>query len=145
MAVPAMGRAGFASGPLGLELRRSLGEGCGLAFGLALCLIEVGPGRVEFALEAFVLLAQVFILPAELLELGAKSLQFLQDAEGYGNRVEHLDQRHRDLGVGLGLNRYSAAPRRKRQEPLIKSLESRPAVARRLSGIAGGGGTMIDG
>src|SRR5262245_33099552 len=100
MAVPAMGRAGFASGPLGLELRRSLGEGCGLAFGLALCLIEVGPCRVEFALEASVLLAQVFILPAELLELGAKSLQFLQDAEGYGNRVEHLDRRHRDLGAG---------------------------------------------
>src|SRR5512135_3697777 len=96
MAVPAVGRAGFASGPLGLELRRSLGERCGLALGL----IEVGPGRVEFASEAFVLPAQVFILPAELLELGAELLQLLQDAEGYGHRVEHLDRRHRNLGAG---------------------------------------------
>jgi len=100
MAVPTVGLAGFASGPLGLELRRSLGGRCGLAFGLASGLIEVGPGRVEFASEAFVLLARVFILPAELLKRGAKLLQFLQDAEGYGHRVKHLDRCQRQLGAG---------------------------------------------
>jgi hypothetical protein len=110
-----VGRTGFASGLLGLWLGRPLGEGCSLTFGLALRLVEAGPGLVEFALEASVLLAQAFILPAELLDLGAEFLQFLQDTEGHGHRVEHLDGRHRSLGrLHIRLNHYSANPRRKR-------------------------------
>jgi hypothetical protein len=93
-----MGRTGFAPGPLGLGLGRSLGERCGLPSGLALNLVEVGPGLVELASEAFVLLAEVFVLLAELLDLGAELPQLLQDTEGHGHRVEHLDGRHRGLG-----------------------------------------------
>ena len=84
MAVAPVGRAGFAAGRLGLWLGRPLGEGCGLAFGLASRLVEAGAGLFEFASEAFVLLA-------ELLDLGAALLQLLKDAEGHGYRVEHLD------------------------------------------------------
>ena len=90
MAVAAVGRAGFAAGPLGLGIGRPLGERCGLAFGLALRLVEAGASRIEFASEAPVLLA-------ELLDLGAESLQLLKDGEGHGHRVEHLDGRHRCL------------------------------------------------
>jgi hypothetical protein len=39
---------------------------------------------IEFASKAFV-------LPAELLDLGAELLQLLKDGEGHGHRVEHLD------------------------------------------------------
>jgi hypothetical protein len=52
--------------------------------GLALRLVEAGAGLFEFASEAFVLLA-------ESLDLGAELLQLLQDGEGHGHRVEHLD------------------------------------------------------
>src|SRR5262249_49936366 len=84
VAVTAVGRAGFAAGSRGLGLGRPLGEGRGLAFGLAVGLVEAGTGLCEFASEAFVLLA-------ESLDFGAELLQFLQDGEGYGHRVEHLD------------------------------------------------------
>ena len=98
MTVPSMGRTGFAPGPLGLGLGRSLGEGCGLPSGPALGLVEVGPGLVELAAKAFVLLTEAFVLLAELLDLSAELLQLLQDTEGHGHRVEHLDGRHRCLG-----------------------------------------------
>ena len=42
--VAPVGLASFAAGRLGLWLGRSLGEGCGLAFGLALRLVEAGAG-----------------------------------------------------------------------------------------------------
>jgi hypothetical protein len=113
--VAPVGLASFAAGRLGLWLGRSLGEGRGLAFGLALRLVEAGAGLFEFASEAFVLLA-------ELLDLGAELLQLLQDTEGHGHRVEHLDGRHRCLGwLHIRLNHYSANPQRKRQGALIKS------------------------
>ena len=91
MAVAPVGLAGFAAGRLGLGLGRPLGERCGLAFGLALSLVEAGAGPFEFALEAFVLLAKAFVLLAELLDPGAELLQPLKDREGHGHRVEHLD------------------------------------------------------
>jgi hypothetical protein len=85
-------------------------------------LVEAGAGLFEFALEAFVLLAQALILPAELLDLGAELLQLLQDTQGHGHRVEHLDGRHRCLDwLHIRLNHYSANPQRKRQGALIKS------------------------
>ena len=68
VAVAAVGLAGFAAGLLGLWLGRPLGEGRGLAFGLALRLVETGAGLVEFAAEAFVLLAEALVLLAELLD-----------------------------------------------------------------------------
>ena len=91
MAVAAVGLAGLAAGLLGLWLGGPLGERCRLAFGLALRLVEVGAGLIEFALEAFVLLEKAFVLLAELLDLGAELLQLLEDGEGHGHRVEHLD------------------------------------------------------
>ena len=52
----------------------------------------------------------------------AELLQLLQDTEGHGHRVEHLDGRHRCLGwLHIRLNHYSANPQRKRQGALIKS------------------------
>ena len=83
MAVAAVGRAGFASGSLGLGLGRPFGEGSGLAFGLP-------TGLVEFALQAFVLLTK-------LLDESATLLQLLEDREGDGHRVAHLDRRQWDL------------------------------------------------
>ena len=47
VAVAPVGRAGFAAGRLGLWLGRPLGEGCGLAFGLALSLVEAGAGPLR--------------------------------------------------------------------------------------------------
>ena len=67
VAVTPVGLAGFATGPLGLWLGRPFGERCGLAFGLALSQVEAGAGLFEFALEAFVLLAELRDLGAELL------------------------------------------------------------------------------
>ena len=74
VAVAPVGRAGFAAGRLGLWLGRPLGEGCGLAFGLALSLVEAGAGPFEFALEAFVLLAKAFVLLAKAFVLLAELL-----------------------------------------------------------------------
>ena len=76
VAVAPVGRAGFAAGHLGLWLGRPLGEGCGLAFGLALSLVEAGAGPFEFALEAFVLLAKAFVLLAKAFVLLAELLDF---------------------------------------------------------------------
>jgi len=131
--VAPVGLASFAAGRLGLWLGRSLGEGCGLAFGLALRLVEAGAGLIEFASEAFILLAQAFVLLSELLDLSAELLQLLQDTEGHGHRVEHLDGRHRCLGwLHIRLNHYSANPQRKRQGALIKSRKLPLAVASHL-------------
>jgi hypothetical protein len=84
VAMTTKGRAGFAAGSLGWGLGRPLGEGRGLASGLASRLVEAGASLFEFATEAFVLLA-------ESHDFGAGLLQFLQDGEGYGHRVEQLD------------------------------------------------------
>jgi WD40 repeat protein len=97
VAVTPVGRAGFATGLLGLWLGRPLGERCGLAFGPALSLVKAGAGLFEFALEAFVLLAKAFVLLAELLDMGAELLQLFKHEEGHGHRVEYLDGRHRCL------------------------------------------------
>ena len=97
MAVAAVGLAGFAAGPLGLGLGWSLGERRGLAFGLALRLVETGAGLAEFAAEALVLPAEALVLLAELLDEGAELLQLLQDGDGHGHRVEYLDGCHRCL------------------------------------------------
>ena len=91
MAVAPVGLAGFAARRLGLGLGRPLGEGCGLAFGLALRLVEAGAGLFKFASETFVLLAKAFVLLPELLDLGAELLQLLKDGARHGHRVEHLD------------------------------------------------------
>jgi hypothetical protein len=84
VAVTPMELAGFAAGLLGLWLGRPLGEGCGLTFGLALRLVEAGASLFEFASEAFVLLA-------ELLDVGAELPQLHKNGERHGHRVERLN------------------------------------------------------
>src|SRR5262249_46776791 len=107
MAVAAVGGARLASGAAGLLLGGPLGEGGGLAFGLSFGLVGLGAGLGEVPLgalvvaaEAVVVQAELVVVAAELVELGADLLQLLQDAEGYGHRLEHLDRRrHRRLAT----------------------------------------------
>ena len=114
--------AGFAAGRLGLWLGRPLGEGCGLAFGLALSLVEAGAGPFEFALEAFVLLAKAFVLLAkafvllaELLDLARSCCNSSRTEKGTDTGSNTLIDAIAASSLHIRLDRYSASPRRKRQ------------------------------
>src|SRR5262245_12413759 len=120
VAVATVRRAALATGRLGLELGRPLGEGSGLTLGLAVGLVDLGPRFGKLALQTLVVSTQPFVLLPKLSEFRADLLQLLKNGEGHGHRVAHLDRRHRCLGTIDPPRPLLCESKPKRQGALIK-------------------------
>src|SRR5258707_8987128 len=97
VAMPAVSFTGLAARFPGLVRGWPLGEGGGLAFGLASGLVAFATCLVEFALEALVVALEALVVLAQLFDQGAELLQLFQDGEGHGYRLADLERCHRGL------------------------------------------------
>ena len=128
VAVAAVGLAGLAARLLGLWLGGPFGERCGLAFGLALRLVEAGAGLIEFALEAFVLLEKAFVLLTEALDLGRSCCNSSRTERGTDTGSNTLIDAIAASSLHIRLDSYSASPRRKRQGGAVQSTDEEHQV-----------------
>jgi hypothetical protein len=130
VAVAAVSSTAFAAGLFRLGLGRPLGEGRGLTLGLAAYLVQFDASLGQLALQAFVVLAEPFVVLAELLVLPNKAfnevaqvVQLSEEGDRDGHGVADLDGRrqvHGCLKTTGYLAFYFANPWPARQGALIK-------------------------
>src|SRR5262245_7236729 len=92
VAVSSVSGAAFAPGRFGLGFGRSLGEGGGLAFRRAACLVEFCLGPGQFPSEAFVIQAKPLVLLTKAFALSAQVAWVRQEGGGDSWRVGILSE-----------------------------------------------------